>query len=239
MIPKKIHYCWFGRGEKPELAKKCIASWKKYCPDYEIVEWNEDNYNPNCNAYLRYWYERKNWALVSDFVRLDVVNTHGGFYFDTDVELLRSPDELQTFDAFYGFENEANINTGQGFGAVANHPTVEAMLEQYRKLIPDADGSFPLTSCPKFNTAALLPFGLELNGKRQNVAGAEILPEEYLNPYDSITGRMNRTDDTVSVHWYSQSWLSLGERLRSKLARPFHRLFGKQCFAWVNKKWRG
>lgn len=236
MIPKKIHYCWFGRGEKPELAKKCIASWKKHCPDYEIIEWNEDNYDLGCNAYLRYWYERRNWAFISDFVRLDVINVHGGIYFDTDVELVKNLDELLAYEAFYGFENESNVNTGQGFGAVAHHPTVEAMLGQYLSIFPDEKGEFPLTACPAMNTRALKPLGLDLNGKRQSVAGAEILPTEYLNPYDSTTGSLKKTAEMISIHWYSQSWISSGARLRSKLTRPFHRLFGKDCFAWLKKK---
>ena len=236
MIPKKIHYCWFGRGEKPELAKKCIASWKKFCPDYEIIEWNEDNFDLNCNDYVRYCYTNKKWAFLSDFVRLVVVNEQGGLYFDTDVELVRSPDELLQYDAFYGFESDTAVNTGQGFGSAAKHPVMESMLRQYLALQPDDQGQFPVTPCPKLNTDALLPFGLELNGKRQNVAGAEILPADFTNPYDDATGRLNKTANTISIHWYSKSWLSPGMRLRSKLTRPFHRLFGVNCFGWLKKK---
>ena len=236
MIPKKIHYCWFGRGEKPELAKKCIASWKKYCPDYQVVEWNEDNFDLNCNAYVRYCYANKKWAFLSDFVRLAVVNEHGGLYFDTDVELVRSPDELLQYDAFYGFESDTAVNTGQGFGSVAKHSAMESMLYQYLALQPDEQGQFPVTPCPKLNTDALLPFGLVLNGQRQNVAGAEILPADFTNPYDDVTGRLNKTANTISIHWYSKSWLSPGMRLRSKLTRPFHRIFGVDCFAWLKKK---
>lgn len=236
MIPKTIHYCWFGRGEKPELAEKCIASWKKYCPDYEIIEWNEDNFDLDRNEYAHYCYTNKKWAFLSDYVRLAVVCDHGGLYFDTDVELVKAPDDLLCYDAFYGFENTSNVNTGQGFGAVAHHPTVEAMAGRYLALEPNGEGQFPLAACPRLNTAALLPFGLELNGKRQNVAGAEILPADYLNPYDDATGRLERTENTVSIHWYSKSWISPGLKLRSKLTRPFHWLFGKNCFNWMKRK---
>lgn len=100
MIPKKIHYCWFGRGDKPKLAKRCIASWKKYCPDYEIIEWNEDNFDINTNEYTKWCYENKNYAFLSDYVRLLVVYRHGGIYFDTDVELIRNPDFLLENQAF-------------------------------------------------------------------------------------------------------------------------------------------
>ena len=131
MIPKKIHYCWFGRNELPPLAKKCIASWKKYCPDYEIIEWNEDNFDVSLNAYTRYCYENKKWAFLSDFVRLQVIHDHGGIYFDTDVEVVSSFDSLLMYDAFYCFENDSYLATGLGFASVAHHPSVATMLKMY------------------------------------------------------------------------------------------------------------
>ena len=236
MIPKKIHYCWFGRGEKPELARKCIASWRKFCPDYQIIEWNEDNFDLNCNAYVRYCYANKKWAFLSDFVRLAVVNEHGGLYFDTDVEMVAPPDGLLEYDAFYGFENDTSVNTGQGFGSVAHHPTVEVMIDQYLNLSQDEQGLYPVLACPELNTNALLPLGLVLNGQRQNVAGAEILPSDFTNPYDDATGRLNKTANTISIHWYSKSWMTKEMRLRSALTRPFHRIFGVDCFRWLKKK---
>lgn len=235
MIPKKIHYCWFGRGEKPKLAQKCIASWKKYCPDYEIIEWNEDNFDLDYNGYTRYCYDSKKWAFLSDFVRLVVVATHGGIYFDTDVELLKSPDKLLQYEAFYGFENNSNIATGLGFGAQANHPTILAMKGKYEEVEPDVDGNYPMIVCPALNTAALIPFGLRLDGSRQNIAGAEILPVEYLNPYDDPTGCLTKTQNTISVHWYSKSWMSKGTILRSKLTKPLHRIFGVDAFKRFRK----
>lgn len=117
MIPRKIHYCWFGRGEKPRLAQKCIASWKKYCPDYEIIEWNEDNFDVNRNAYTQMCYKEKKYAFLTDYLRLLIVEEHGGIYFDTDVEAVRSFDELLDNPAFFGFENDRFVNTGEGFGA--------------------------------------------------------------------------------------------------------------------------
>ena len=236
MIPKKIHYCWFGRGEKPTLAKRCIASWKKYCPDYEIIEWNEDNFDIAKYPYAQYCLENRRWAFLSDFVRLAVVSEHGGMYFDTDVELIKSPDDLLQYDAFYGFENDENIATGLGFGCVAGHPTVHAMKQAYLDLPRQVDGTYALAACPALNTRALLPFGLALNGERQNIAGAEILPADYLNPYDDPTGTLNKTKNTVSIHWYSKSWMSKGTILRSRLTKPLHRIFGKDCFAWIRRR---
>lgn len=235
MIPKKIHYCWFGRGEKPKLAQKCIASWRKYCPDYEIVEWNEDNFNLDYNDYTRYCYDNKKWAFLSDFVRLVIVAEHGGLYFDTDVELLKSPDELLQYDAFYGFENDNYIATGLGFGAQVNHPTILAMKVKYEEIEPNDDGKYPMIVCPALNTAALFPFGLTLDGTRQNIAGAEIFPADWFNPYDDPTGRLNKTRNTISVHWYSKSWMSKKKIFRSMLMKPLHRIFGVDAFERFRK----
>lgn len=236
MIPKKIHYCWFGRGEKPKLAQNCIASWGKFCPGYQIIEWNEDNFDIPAHPYAKSCYELKKWAFLSDYVRLVVVEQHGGIYFDTDVELLRTPDFLLDNEAFYGFENNTNIATGLGFGAEAHHSTIQSMVEQYRKLQPDAEGVYPCVVCPQLNTQALLPFGLKLNGQRQTVGGAEIYPVEYFNPYESTTGRLHKTKNTVSVHWYSGSWMSKRMILRSKITKPLHRLFGENCFRFIKGK---
>ena len=235
MIPKKIHYCWFGRNEKPKLAEKCIASWKKYCPDYEIIEWNEDNFDVNQYAYTKYCYENRLWAFLSDFVRLVVVFEHGGIYFDTDVEALRSFDELLQYEAFYGFENENYIASGLGFGASKNHLSLKLMIDEYLAVAPDDDGKFQMTGCPTLNTQALKRFGITVNGQKQVVNGVAVLPQDYLNPYDDATGRLNQTEHTYSVHWFAKSALSKKTILISNISRPFHRIFGKNCFDWLKR----
>lgn len=232
MIPKKIHYCWFGRGEKPKVAQKCIKSWQHFCPDYEIIEWNEDNFDVNKNEYTKMCYEEKKFAFLSDYVRLLVVSEHGGIYLDTDVELLKNPDELLKNEAYFGFETDEYINTGVGFGSVAHGEAVEAMVREYDSLLNGKNG---VVGCPRLNTQALLKAGLEQNGKRQNVLGAEIYPIEYFNPYESTTGRLNKTADTVSVHWYSGMWMSESQRLRSKISKPLHRIFGVDFFSKFQK----
>lgn len=236
MIPKTIHYCWFGRGEKPPLMKKCIDSWKKFCPDYEIIEWNEDNFDVNRNAYCSYCYANKKWAYLSDLVRLMVVHDNGGIYFDTDVEVVASFDGMLNNEAFYCFENNSNVATGLGFGAVKGHKTVAAMIEQYAEITADENGNMQMIGCPALNTKALLPFGLQLNGEKQTVGGALILPVEYMNPYDDPTGVLNKTENTLSIHWYSKSALDKRAVLRSKITRPFHRVFGVNCFKWLKGK---
>ena len=229
MIPKIIHYCWFGRGEKPKLAKKCIASWKKYCPDYEIIEWNEDNFDVNAFDYTRFTYERKLYAYLSDFVRLWAVEKHGGFYFDTDVELLCSLDTYLDKQAFFGFEGAMFVNTGIGFGAEPNQEAVQKMLSRYQARTTDilskqyaTEGV--LRGSPKMNTYAMTPYGLKQNGLYQTVCGAEFLPTDYMCPFNDLTGELKLTDNTISIHWYMKSANSKMAKLRSKISRPLHRI---------------
>ena len=238
MIPKKIHYCWFGCGEKPALAKKCIASWKKYCPDYEIIEWNEDNFDVNMNDYTKMCYAQKKWAFLSDYVRLWVVYQNGGLYFDTDVELVRNPDFLLENQAFFGFETEisnsknAVSNSGLAFGSVASGLALEMMLKEYDPLL---DGKHGVIGCPELNSKALAKIGLVRDGSYQEFEWGTVYPKEYFNPYESTTGVLNKTKNTVSIHWYMGSCLTKGQLLRSKITRPIHRLFGTDCFAWLRK----
>ena len=227
MIPKIIHYCWFGGNPKPKMAEKCIASWKKHCPGWEIVEWNESNFDVNRNGYTRMCLEQKKYAFLSDYVRLLVVAEQGGVYFDTDVELLRPLDDLLENEAFFGFETPEFVNSGQGFGSVAHGTAIEAMLREYDFLL---DGTEGVRGCPVLNTAALEKLGLRRDGTMQMVAGTKILPIEYMNPYESSTGILNKTKNTYSVHWYSASWMSTAKRLRSALTRPLHRLLGTDFF---------
>ena len=235
MIPKKIHYCWFGGKELPDLAKKCIASWEKYSPQWEIIRWDESNFDFKRYPFAAYCLKNRKWAFLSDIVRLVVVYEQGGVYLDTDVEMVRSFDPLCRNEAFFGFELNEQINTGHGFGAQAGHETVKAMLDEYLKLQPNEKGDYSLVACPRLNTDALLPFGLELNGELQKVAGAEVYPIEFFNPYEYTTGQMRKTKNTYSIHWFNQSWISPSQKLRAKLTKPFHRLFGVDCFRWLRR----
>lgn len=234
MIPKVIHYCWFGGKEKPKSVQKCIASWKKNMPDYKIIEWNEDNFDMDIHPYTRFCFDNKKWAFLSDYARLWVVNNNGGLYFDTDVEALKSFDELLENDAFFGFENKDYIASGLGFGAVAHNITVEAMLKEYDNLCSGKEEP-NLIGCPTLNTKALIPLGLKLNGEKQIVGNALILPADFLNPFEDSTGRVRKTENTYSIHWYSKSALKEKDILRSKITRPFHRLFGEHCFDLIKK----
>ena len=235
MIPKVIHYCWFGRGKLPALTKRCIASWKKYCPDYEIVEWNEDNFDVNLNAYTRYCFENKKWAFLSDYARLLVVYQNGGIYFDTDVELIASPTPLLDCGAFYGFENDHFISSGLGFGAIKGHPTLKKMLDRYESMPVRLDGSIELIGCPIINTDALASFGFRPDGSMQTVGDVIVYPKEYFNPLDDTTGKMKKTANTFSVNHYGKTWMRRKSVIRSRLMRPIHRLFGNDVFTKLRR----
>ena len=223
MIPKKIHYCWFGRNELPKKAKKCIDSWKKNCPDYEIIEWNEDNFDINLNSYTKMCYGEKKYAFLSDYVRLLVVMQNGGIYLDTDVEVLRSFDDLLDYKAFFGFENNEYINTGLGFGAEVGNDIVGQMIREYDELL---DGEHGVIGCPILNTNALYKLGLEKNGEKQEIRGALICPIDFFNPYNDLIGKLCKTENTYSIHWYAKSWMDKKTIIRSVLTKPIHRIFG-------------
>lgn len=227
MIPKKIHYCWFGRNELPAKASKCIASWKKYCPDYEIIEWNEDNFDIYQNPYTIYTYENKKFAFLSDYARLQIILREGGIYFDVDVEIVRPLDELLVHRAFFGFETAKYVNTGVGFGAEPGNRIVESMLKEYDVLLNGENGTI---GCPILNTVALTKKGMVQDGTKQIIDGAVIYPVQYFNPYDDPTGRLNRTDETYSIHWFAKSWMDKKAVVRSKLLKPIHRIFGTELF---------
>lgn len=228
MIPKIIHYCWFGRGEKPELAKKCIASWEKFCPDFEIREWNEDNCDYLAMPFMAEAYAAKKYAFVSDVMRLIVLEKYGGVYFDTDVEVVRNISPLLNDGGFIGFENDRFVNSGQVMAAVPHHSVIQAMIEEYKKLhFTNADGSVNAVGCPHLNTDVMERFGLVRNGKEQIVAGVHVYPADRFNPLDSTTGRLNKTENTYSIHWYSMSWLPKRTQMKAKLGRVMRRILRK------------
>ncbi len=229
MIPKKIHYCWFGRGKKPKDVIKCIDSWKKYCPDYEIIEWNEDNFDISAHPYTKKAYELKKWAFVSDYARLSIVYNEGGIYLDTDVEMVRNFDGLLENEAYMGFEDEKYVNTGCGFGAVKGHAFISENMKVYdSETVVDENGNFAAISCPVYTTKLLNDAGLvNDDGKIQTISSVTVYPRDYLCPYNYITGEMKMTQNTYSVHLYSMSWLGKAQIYKSKFTRVFHRLFRK------------
>lgn len=209
MIPKKIHYCWFGGKELPQEAKKCIESWKKYCPDYEIIEWNEKNYDLNKNDYVRYTYDNKKYAFLTDYVRLDIIYNEGGIYLDTDVELLKSLDPLLDCKGYIGMEQIGTINTGQGFGAIRHHPFIKKNKEYYENCVyKDENGEFIKNICVPITTSILKEKGLVEKNVIQDVYDMKIYPVEYFCPKVLGTDKIIKTDNTYSIHHFESSWKS-------------------------------
>ena len=216
MIPKKIHYCWFGGKPLPEDAKKCINSWKKYCPDYEIIEWNENNYDINKNKYTKYTYENKKFAFLTDYVRLDIIYNEGGIYLDTDVELVKSLDDLLNCEGYIGMEQIGTINTGQGFGAIKNHPFIKENKEYYEKHDFWKTGEFKQVICVKITTDILKNYGLKHENAFQKIDMMNIYPVEYFCPLKMGTNKINITNNTYSIHHFNASWYK-GNKIIKKI----------------------
>lgn len=222
-IPKIIHYCWFGGNPLPQSVKKCISSWKKFCPDYEIREWNEQNFDVSDNLYARQALERRGYAFVSDYARLRVLYEYGGVYLDTDVELLKPLDDLLSFKGYIGFERGGfspsggriyEAASGLGMGAEAGNSIIGEMLKDY-DFIPYilSDGNTDPQTCPQRNTKTLERLGLKTDNTYQIINGFHILPSDYLCPMDYITRKIKITKNTYSVHRYDGSYLTIKERL--------------------------
>lgn len=237
MIPKKIHYCWFGRNPKPDLMQRCIESWRKYCPDYEIIEWNEDNFDISQNDYAREAYEEKKWAFVTDYARLWIVYHQGGIYLDTDVEVVKSFDDLLNVPSFFGMEDASSIATGLGFGAEKGNPIVGTMLADYDSIhFRHPDGSLDKLPCPIRNTNAIamyLPKNLDPSSIVR-IKDAVIYPPEYFCPLSADGTTMKKTKNTHSIHWFSATWLSKDEMIVHK-----YRIFRGKCEKFFGKRLGG
>lgn len=231
MIPKKIHYCWFGRGEKPELAIKCIESWKKFCPDYEIVEWNEDNFDINSNQYVKEAYECRKFAFVTDYVRLYVLKKYGGIYMDTDVEVIKPIDTFLNCHAFSGFENNDLIPTGI-IGAEKNNEWISCLLEDYNSIhFVDSKGNMDLTpNTDRITATTKKNYNLKLESSYQEIGGniVTLYPYDYFCPKSHITNEINLTDNTYTIHHFAASWLSESEKIRKAIKNKYIKKYGKR-----------
>lgn len=231
MIPKIIHYCWFGHGEIPEKDKRCIESWKVHCPNYKIVRWDESNYDVSKNKYMQEAYEAKKWGFVPDYARLDIIYEYGGIYLDTDVELIRNIDVLLDNSVFMGFESDSAVSPGLGFGAEKNNPLIGELLHTiYDRLrFIREDGSYDTKPSPSRNTEFLMKKGLQLDGMFQKLScGLTIYPKEYFCPLEYETGIINITEYTYSIHHFHASWCTKEELKAHELAQKIARKFGKR-----------
>ena len=230
MIPKVIHYCWFGGNPLPAEAKRCIDSWRKYLPEYEIKEWNESNFDIDCCDYVKEAYRAKKWAFVSDYVRFWIIFNYGGVYFDTDVEVIKPIDDILVKGAFMGLESTNAVNVATGLGIAANpglgiaaNPGLgiyKEILDSYKaRHFINSDGSLNKTTVVMYVTDILNQHGFTAVNAIQEVCGITIYPTEYFCPKDYETGILNITSNTRSIHHFSASWHSEKEEYSHNLSK--------------------
>lgn len=230
MIPKIIHYCWFGGKPLPDMAKKCIKSWKVYFPDYEIKEWNETNFDVNCCLYVKEAYEEKKWAFVSDYARFWILYNYGGLYFDTDVEVVASLEDIISHGPYMGIEGSTQtdfrgkrrfvkkVNPGLGIAAMSKMPIYAEILEEYEKRhFKQPDGMLDITTVVEYVTNILEKHGYHTSDGIIIVEGISIYPFDFFCPLDYTTGKINKTQNTRTIHWYSSTWFTCGQSIEKRI----------------------
>lgn len=228
MIPKIIHYCWFGGKPLSDSVKKCKKSWEKFCPDYQIVEWNETNTDLNCNNFVKMAYASKAWAFVSDYIRLKVIYEYGGIYLDTDVELIKSLDELLINKCYFPEDQYGKmIATGLGFGAEKKSEIIRRMMIPYEKLIFNNEDRLSI-SCPRLNTKVLSEYGFKYSLEIAQYDGFTVYPPKYFDPIGTGTALNMLCDETFSIHHYEASWTPYLQRTKRKIAI-------KIGYKWIEK----
>ena len=239
MIPEIIHYCWFGGKPLPRSVRRCIASWRKYFPEYEIREWNERNFDVNTVPYTREAYEHGKYAFVSDYARFDILYRYGGLYFDTDVEIIRPFDDIVARGAFMGIEQDGDavgVNPGLGLGAEPEMELYKSVLNHYATLhFIDEYGVQIAGTVVKHTTDVLRRYGFAAENREQQVAGVWIHPNDRFNPLDDATGRLTITDNTRSIHHYSKTWVDNYGPVRIWITRRLHRMFGVGSLHWIKR----
>lgn len=235
-IPKIIHYCWFGKNPMPKLAEDCINSWKKYCPDYKIIRWDESNFNLNANQYVLDAYNQKKWAFVTDYVRLFVLYKYGGIYMDTDVEVIKPLDVFLKHEAFTGCENEKFCVTGV-MGASSKHPWIKSLLDYYddkRFILPD--GSIDITTNTKVITdITIKEYGwIPSNNLQILKNGLTIYPFEFFCAKDYNSGVISISDNTYTIHHFNASWHTEEEKKRRFKREKYIRRYGVKLGEIIN-----
>ena len=225
---KIIHYCWFGGKPFPDKVKKCIESWKKFLPDFEIMRWDETNFDVNCCKYVQQAYNAGKWAFVSDYARFWALEKYGGLYFDTDVEVIRPLCELLRLEAFAGFETERFVAPGLVLWvSEPGNSLMIKMRQEYDTLaFLDENGERIRRNVCDIFTSFLEQYGFKPDGSMQCCGGMTLFPKDYFCPFDDATGLLHITENTYTIHWYDKSWMPAGRKLRNKCTRIIHRIFG-------------
>lgn len=217
MIPKIIHYCWFGRKPLPKLALKCIASWKKFLPNYEIKEWNEDNFDVNQIQYTAEAYKCKKYAFVSDYARFKIMYDYGGIYFDTDVEAIKPLDCIINKGAFWGLEKSKDglsCNPGLGFACPPGLDICKEMINHYKsEVFILSNGKYNLTTVVEVFTKMLKDEGFTLSSFIEKLNEIHIYPPEYFSPINYLSGEKKITEKTCTIHHYAASWVNKYDNL--------------------------
>ena len=220
LIPKKIHYCWFGKKPLPERYVAWMNSWEKLCPDYEIIRWDETNYDMAWCPYMEEAYTSMKWGFVSDVARIDVVYRHGGIYLDTDVELIQNLDELLYQQCFFGIDESLRVSTGLGFGAVAGSPVLKGLLDLYaQKHFASTDGKIDITPCPAVQETYFRNLGYMNDGELYEASDFTVYPAEVLAGMSSLTGMLHLSEHTYSIHHYDGSWGDPSRQQKKHLVR--------------------
>ena len=226
MIPKIIHYCWFGGNPLPEDAARCIESWKKYCPGFEIRAWNESNFDVNCCRYVQEAYAAKKWAFVTDYVRLYALVNEGGIYMDTDVEVLRPLDRFLDHQAFSGFESSGNIQTGIMACEKGYAPFKELLDEYENRPFKKENGELNMTTNVVYITNLFSRYGLKLDNTYQEVQGFALYPMDYFCAKSFHTGIVHATENTYTIHHFAGSWLSDESKRRKAFRKKMTDKYG-------------
>lgn len=228
MIPKVIHYCWFGGKPLPPLQQKCLKSWRKMCPEFEIRLWNEDNFDIDACAYAREAYAAGKYAFVSDYARFRILQEYGGFFLDTDVEMIRPLADFPADGCFMACEEPGLVNTGLILGAPAGDPLIGELLAGYMdRHFLDENGKPDLTTVVTYVTEALEKRGLRKMDEVQRLESVTVWPPRYFSPRSLKTGKVELTTDTWSIHHFAASWESAPSRFRGKVYRGLRRVLGE------------
>lgn len=237
MIPKIIHYCWFGGNPLDGKSKKCIDSWKKYFPDYEIKEWNEDNFDVSSCQYADEAYKAKKWAFVSDYARFKILYEYGGVYFDTDVEAIKPFDDILKRGNYMGCERGFDsVNPGLGMAAAPGLDFIKEIIDDYeRSSFINTDGTYDLTTIVEKTTVFLKKHGLRDINEIQKVANINIYPREYFCPINMDTGKLEITENTYSIHRFAGTWEKKSNKFRGRVYKTVNRYLGKKIAEALRK----